>query len=306
MTTETFLPCFPGFYETLFEFNNEDLELENINEQRAEIGFDPIGYDDVKWNYHDYRIGVSKKAVAYVETKLNELGIECELEFIKLQSPHEYNFSNDIIIINADFDPEHIKERLFECPIPSINVFLGQFLPSSGLSPFAETVKKAELNYWRETSFETFHDFGLACELILNSHAESDFDMDDFVEKSTFEVQIGMDNYSDLIKINIDIDKWNSINGFKKYPANHKWSETDPDIDAPYKQGDIVFCKKENDYAIVLGIIDGFREELMTDLAGMVSFTDIRHADINDVCDMDSKSFGKYILDFMKKQISVY
>lgn len=36
MQVQTFLPCFPGFYETNFEFDNEDQELEYINEKRAE------------------------------------------------------------------------------------------------------------------------------------------------------------------------------------------------------------------------------------------------------------------------------
>lgn len=82
------------------------------------------------------------------------------------------------------------------CDLPG---FFERFLPSPGFSPFSETVKKAELSYWKETSFDTFHDFGLACELILSSHIDSEFSMDGFIEKSTYEVEVGIENYSDLV-----------------------------------------------------------------------------------------------------------
>lgn len=199
MTVETFLPLFPGFYETYFEFDDEDMELENINEKRAEIGLKPIGYDDVKWSYHEYHLNVSKKAVGYIEAKLNELGIECKLTFKELQSPREYNFSNDIIIIDAEFEVEKVREMFFECPNQAINVFLGKFLPRDGFSPFSETVKKADVEYWQTTDFNNFHDFGLACEVILESHHDTGFDMDEFVEKSTHEVEVGIDNYDELV-----------------------------------------------------------------------------------------------------------
>ncbi len=199
MQVETFLPCFPGFYETQFEFENEDQELEYINEKRAEIGLKPIGYDDVEWSYHDYHIEVCKKAVWYIETKLNELGIECKMTFKKLQSPREYNFETDMIIIDAEFEAEQVRKAFMDVDSDALPGFFDRFLSSSSFSPFSETVKKAELSYWKETSFETFHDFGLACELILNSHADSEFSMDEFIEKSTHEVEVGIENYSDLV-----------------------------------------------------------------------------------------------------------
>lgn len=199
MTTETFLPCFPGFYETQFEFDNEDQELEYINEKRAETGLPAISYDDVKWSYADYRQNVCKKAVGYIEQKLNELALECKLTFKELKSPREYNFSTDMIIVDAEFDPEQLRKLFMEVDIDALPGFFDQFLPSPGFSPFSETVKKAELSYWQETNFETFHDFGLACELILNSHLDIDFDMDDFAFESTHEVEVGIDNYNEIV-----------------------------------------------------------------------------------------------------------
>ncbi len=126
MTTETFLPCFPGFYGTIFEFDNEDQELEYINEKRAEAGLPTIGYDDVKWKYHDYHIEVSKKAVGYIETKLNELGLECKLTFREMKSPREYNFSTDVIYVDAEFDPERLRKLFMEVDSDALPGFFNQ------------------------------------------------------------------------------------------------------------------------------------------------------------------------------------
>ncbi len=199
MQTETFLPCFPGFYETQFEFNNEDQELEYINERRAETGLPAISYDDVKWSYTDYRQNVCKKAVSYIEQELNDLGLECKLTFKELKSPREYNFSTDVIYIDADFDPEQLRKMFMDVDSDALPGFFGRFLPRPGFSPFSETVKKAELSYWQETDFNNFHDFGLACELVLSSHIESEFNMDDFAFESTHEVEVGIDNYHELV-----------------------------------------------------------------------------------------------------------
>jgi len=198
MQVETFLPCFPGFYETNFEFNDEGRELESINEERAEIGLPAIAYDDVEWSYADYHQNVSKKAVAYIEKMLNDL-LPCKLTFKKLQSPREYNFSTDMIIIDAEFDPEQLRKLLFECPISAIEAMLENFKPSSGFIPFSETLEKASLEYWQKTDFENFHDAGWTMQTILESHPESEFDMDNFAFVSTHEVEVGIDNYNEIV-----------------------------------------------------------------------------------------------------------
>lgn len=303
MQVETFLPCFPGFYGTYFEFENEGQELEYINEKRAENGLEPISYDDVKWEYQSYRETVSKKAVSYIEDRLNEMGIQCKLAFKKLQMPREYNFSTDMIIIEAEFEAEQVRKAFMELDTAVLPGFFDQFLPSSGFSPFSETMKKADVKYWMQTDFDNFHDFGLACELILTSHIESQFDMDEFVEKSTHEVEVGIENYSDLIKISVDIDKWNAKMGYSKYPETQKFFDTDPDIpqgELPYRQGDVVYMEDEKNFGVVIGCIDAHRGELRTDLAGMAAFSDIRIADCDDLEAMRKTAYGMDIISFLK------
>lgn len=153
----------------------------------------------MKWEYAGYRQNVCKKAVSYIETCLNDLGIKCKLTFNRLQMPREYNFSTDMIIIDATFEAEQVRKKFLDLDTGVLPGFFEQFLPSSGFSPFSETVKKADVKYWMVTDFDNFHDFGLLCELILRNHDESEFDEDNFCFLSTHEVEVGIENYNDLV-----------------------------------------------------------------------------------------------------------
>lgn len=196
MKIETFLPCFPGFYGTEFEFNAEDIELEYINEKRAENNLDPIEFKDVKWEYKSYHIEVSKRAVDYIESQLKEIGLECSLVFKELKSPRAYNYATDMIIIEATFDPAQLRKLLLECPLQEL---LDEFKPRSGFVPFESTLKMSTVNYWMTTGFEDFQSPGWAMQTILSSHENSEFDESEFILQSTHEVEIGVENYSELV-----------------------------------------------------------------------------------------------------------
>lgn len=197
MEIETFLPMFPGFYGTVFEYNNTEWDVDHINELRAEANLPETSYDDVKWDYDHYHQKASKKAVAYIQELVKGF---CELEFVRLQSPREYNFSTDIIIVNAEFDPERLRKELLKCSPNDITWYIEEnFLPHPGFTPFSETLKKAALDYWWETDFNNFHDCGHALEMILRFHPDTEFDENEFIEKSTHEVEVGIDNYNELV-----------------------------------------------------------------------------------------------------------
>ena len=100
--------------------------------------------------------------------------------------------------------------------------------------------------------------------------------------------------------LKVNIRAWNFKNQFQEYPVTSKMFITDPDVpfnELPYKPGDVVFIETENDYGVVLGCIDAYREELHTDLSGMVSFCEISPA--TDIKDILSKPFGKVIGEFL-------
>ena len=51
----TYLPVFPGFYNTIFEFNDEDQEIDYYNDERESKGLSELEYDQFDFDYRAYR-----------------------------------------------------------------------------------------------------------------------------------------------------------------------------------------------------------------------------------------------------------
>jgi len=130
----TYLPVFQGFYGTIFEADNEESEIDDINQQRDEKGLKPITYDECTWDYEDYNLNVSKECTNAIESKLQEiLGGKVIITFQELRSPKYYNFSNDAIDVEINLNKaayetilqiladnketffNHIRERYTSC-----------------------------------------------------------------------------------------------------------------------------------------------------------------------------------------------
>ena len=109
-TFKTYLPIFTGFYNTLFEPDGEDQEIDDINGQRTAKNLLKISYDDCKFDYDAYHKEVSIAVTNYIEKELKDLNIVSEIKFEALYSPREYNFSNDSINIKIDLSEDNIKE----------------------------------------------------------------------------------------------------------------------------------------------------------------------------------------------------
>ena len=102
MKVQTFLPVFYGFYNTLFEDlidNATDNAIEYYNEQNGTN----LSYDNFDFDFASIQNEICKDAVSKVEDKLNEIGINCTINFETLVSPREYNFYNDSINIEINF-----------------------------------------------------------------------------------------------------------------------------------------------------------------------------------------------------------
>lgn len=89
----TWLPCFSGFYGTIWQ-PDETNEIEYINQERDRKGFEPITFDDCKFDYDDYHnqviTGIARRLeVEYLKPFVKGIKIE------RLVSPREYNFAND-------------------------------------------------------------------------------------------------------------------------------------------------------------------------------------------------------------------
>lgn len=83
MKIQSYLPVFPGFNNTILEADEEPY----IKKGKT--------YDDYNWDYIAYNDRVAKAAVVWVEKELK--GFVTSITFESIQSPREYNFTNDSI-----------------------------------------------------------------------------------------------------------------------------------------------------------------------------------------------------------------
>ena len=98
---ETYLPLFKGFYGSFFESEIDfqtNQEIERINQQRE--GLHPISFDNLEIDYHKCNLEYCRQFTDFVESELNSNGIECKIVFQALNSPREYNFTNDSIAVS--------------------------------------------------------------------------------------------------------------------------------------------------------------------------------------------------------------
>ena len=102
---ETYLPIFPGFYETTFSSDNaEEMELENINELREEKGLPDLTWDALDFKYDEYHTRVARACSDAVMSKLYEEGLITAWRYQEISSPKEYNFRNDSVFVEASHD----------------------------------------------------------------------------------------------------------------------------------------------------------------------------------------------------------
>ncbi len=103
-TFETYLPIFTGFYNTVFEADEEQ-EVFCINEERENNGLKEVDYNKIKWDYKVFERETAIACCNSIEEKINDiLDTKCKITFQEVVSPREYNFSNDSINIGIEID----------------------------------------------------------------------------------------------------------------------------------------------------------------------------------------------------------
>lgn len=150
---ETFLPLFTGFYETNFE-PDESNEIESVNDIREIEGLNPIAFDQFQFDYSDYSLEISKRCTSFLNDELTKLGFVTAINFQKLVSPKEYNFSNDSINVEIELSKKNIKaiNAFLKANIDEFEYFLKQTYTScSGFISFHSTTPKEWFpNEWIE------------------------------------------------------------------------------------------------------------------------------------------------------------
>jgi hypothetical protein len=94
---KTFCPLFPGFYNTVFEYDGESDDIDSYNEENGT----ELKYNDFNFDYRDYEERVGKAFVNRLEKELRQF-LPIKLTFEAIQSPKEYNFTNDSIYVKAE------------------------------------------------------------------------------------------------------------------------------------------------------------------------------------------------------------
>lgn len=114
-TFKTFLPLFPGFYETFLDYDEMfDSKFDELNNIRQSNGLDIIDYSgDVCTNdeYKRYNVDVSKLYVTKVNEIFNKIfNTTIKITFEDLISPKEYNFSTDSINVSININKTNLKK----------------------------------------------------------------------------------------------------------------------------------------------------------------------------------------------------
>ena len=102
-TFETFLPIFPGFYNTY---------LEEFQERQIELATDEEGeyteetFFEENWDWKKFNLEIAKDFTKKVEEHLQreDPSLEVEIKFQKLNSPKYYNYHNDSIDISLELN----------------------------------------------------------------------------------------------------------------------------------------------------------------------------------------------------------
>ena len=114
MVVNTWLPVFPGFYETPFSYDKELYDKEEgINAERAEKGLPPLSELETDWE--DFEREVAEACVEILDEWFVNNGFVYDIKFEGVHSPREYNYMNDIVniqIVLEDSNLEKIKNYI--------------------------------------------------------------------------------------------------------------------------------------------------------------------------------------------------
>jgi len=172
----TWLPCFNGYYGSIFEANSEEMEIDHINEQRAEKKLPEIAFDDCQWNYTEYYKEMSDKITDAIETFIKELYPDISIKYQSTQSPKEYNFTNDSINIELTIN-EITLGKIYNYLLSNKEAFeeyLKKYTSCSGfISHYSDIPETWTNEYWQEIR-EHSHYLGSILEFVLINELEID------------------------------------------------------------------------------------------------------------------------------------
>ena len=162
---ESYLPVFPGFYNTLFQ-PDEERVIE-----------DPYTFDDYDFKYDEYHKEAGKKATEVVEEWLEDFNIK--VNFQEISSPREYNFGNDSINVEYVLAKDSMK-KILDYLKENRQVFeewlKGRYTSRSGFISSHST----DADEWiseLKSGEDLSHKFGAVLEFIMENEGNTDEDL---------------------------------------------------------------------------------------------------------------------------------
>lgn len=111
MKYKTYLPIFSGFYETIWQFQYDNLEYD-IKEERKQKGLNSeIDFLDLNIDNKQYEYDIVENLCDVIQKELSTFVNSIELE--KICSPKEYNFYNDSADVIIDVNADKIKDFIY-------------------------------------------------------------------------------------------------------------------------------------------------------------------------------------------------
>ena len=113
MKVKTWLPIFPGFYNTIFEFDDDylvyDLEEQGITDKQLEFLWNSDYYSEL---IKEYRQETARNCTDVICMQLINLDLVKNIQYEAIESPREYNFKNDGINVEIDIKFKNIMNYL--------------------------------------------------------------------------------------------------------------------------------------------------------------------------------------------------
>jgi hypothetical protein len=196
MKVKTFLPIFPGFYNTIFEFDYNLIDSD-INEARKEKGlFSNWSIDDLKIDYSRYELDIVKGFCDILPDFLSDYIIGIELETIV--SPKKYNFSNDSANVIIETRPENIQAFIYSHKKEFSEYLKARYTSCDGfISHYSNNFEAWESETENFLNFNVNgHFLGAVLEFIARIENITAFDISDRLEVYPFEY---IDNYDEIV-----------------------------------------------------------------------------------------------------------
>lgn len=173
---ETYLPVFNGFYETIWQFEDEN-ELYCINQERKDQNKSLIEWEDLEIDYTAYENDIVSSIARVLEERLKPF-----IQSIKIQqivSPKQYNFQNDSANIEMLADTEAIKDYIYT-HIEQYKEFLkARYTGCDGYMPFYSNCFDEWKQYTKDFSdfTDNGHYLGSILEFIAENEKIQEFDL---------------------------------------------------------------------------------------------------------------------------------